>query len=159
MLQDQGIAIDVIQAVSARRPTQPSDYVARVNAVAEFKQLEEAQALAAANKRVANILAKQGVDSSVNASIDESLLSEDAEKALYSALISAESVVTSAVTTQDYTKILSTMATLRSAIDSFFDDVMVMAEDDAVKQNRLALLSLLRQLFLTTADISLLAKS
>jgi len=159
VLQDQGIAIDVIQAVSARRPTQPSDYVARVNAVAEFKQLEEAQALAAANKRVANILAKQGVDSSVNASIDESLLSEDAEKALYSALISAESVVTSAVTTQDYTKILSTMATLRSAIDSFFDDVMVMAEDDAVKQNRLALLSLLRQLFLTTADISLLAKS
>ncbi|AMJ85119.1 glycine--tRNA ligase subunit beta [Alteromonas stellipolaris] len=159
VLQDQGIAIDVIQAVSARRPTQPSDYVARVNAVAEFKQLEEAQALAAANKRVANILAKQGVDSSVNASIDESLLSEDAEKALYSALISAESVVTTAVATQNYTKILSTMATLRSAIDSFFDDVMVMAEDDAVKQNRLALLSLLRQLFLTTADISLLAKS
>ena len=159
VLQDQGIAIDVIQAVSARRPTQPSDYVARVNAVAEFKQLEEAQALAAANKRVANILAKQGVDSSVNASIDESLLSEDAEKALYSALISAESVVTTAVATQNYTKILSTMATLRSAIDSFFDDVMVMAEDDAVKQNRLALLSLLRQLFLTTADVSLLAKS
>ena len=159
VLQDQGIAIDVIQAVSARRPTQPSDYVARVNAVAEFKQLEEAQALAAANKRVANILAKQGVDSSVNASIDESLLSEDAEKALYSALISAESVVTAAVATQNYTKILSTMATLRSAIDSFFDDVMVMAEDDAVKQNRLALLSLLRQLFLTTADVSLLAKS
>jgi len=159
VLQDQGIAIDVIQAVSARRPTQPSDYVARVSAVAEFKQLEEAQALAAANKRVANILAKQGVDSSVNASIDESLLSEDAEKALYSALISAESVVTTAVATQNYTKILSTMATLRSAIDSFFDDVMVMAEDDAVKQNRLALLSLLRQLFLTTADISLLAKS
>jgi glycyl-tRNA synthetase beta chain len=87
------------------------------------------------------------------------LLSEDAEKALYSALISAESVVTTAVATQNYTKILSTMATLRSAIDSFFDDVMVMAEDDAVKQNRLALLSLLRQLFLTTADISLLAKS
>ncbi len=115
--------------------------------------------MAAANKRVANILAKQGVDSSVNASIDESLLSEDAEKALYSALISAESVVTTAVATQNYTKILSTMATLRSAIDSFFDDVMVMAEDDAVKQNRLALLSLLRQLFLTTADVSLLAKS
>jgi len=159
VLQDQGIAIDVIQAVSARRPTQPSDYVARVNAVAEFKQLEEAQALAAANKRVANILAKQGVNSSVNVSINESLLSEDAEKALYSALVSAESVVTTAVATQDYTKILSTMATLRSAIDSFFDDVMVMAEDDAVKQNRLALLSLLRQLFLTTADVSLLAKS
>ncbi|MBQ4829372.1 glycine--tRNA ligase subunit beta [Alteromonas sp. MMG017] len=159
VLQDQGIAIDVIQAVSARRPTQPSDYVARVNAVAEFKQLEEAQALAAANKRVANILAKQGVDSSINVSINESLLSEDAEKALYSALVSAESVVTTAVATQDYTKILSTMATLRSAIDSFFDDVMVMAEDDAVKQNRLALLSLLRQLFLTTADVSLLAKS
>jgi glycyl-tRNA synthetase beta chain len=159
VLQDQGIAIDVIQAVSARRPTQPRDYVARVNAVAEFKQLDEAQALAAANKRVANILAKQGVDSSGNASIDESLLSEDAEKALYSALMSAESVVTTAVATQDYTKILSTMATLRKAIDSFFDDVMVMADDDAVKQNRLALLSLLRQLFLTTADISLLAKS
>jgi len=158
LLQDQNIAIDVIHAVSARRPTQPSDYLARVNAVAEFKQLNEAEALAAANKRVANILAKQKVDSDSTLTINESLLSEDAEKALYTALKGAEAIVSDAVSQQEYTKILSTMATLRDVIDTFFDGVMVMADDEAVRQNRLALLSLLRQLFLTTGDISLLAK-
>ena len=159
LLQDQAIAIDVIQAVAARRPTKPSDYLARVHAVDKFKALEEAEALAAANKRVANILAKQKVDVTNSANIDESLLAEDAEKALYADLKAAQKEVDNALPSHDYTRILSALATLRNVIDNFFDNVMVMADDEAVKHNRLALLSLLRQLFLTTADISILAKS
>lgn len=159
LLQDQAIAIDVIQAVAARRPTKPSDYLARVHAVDKFKALEEAEALAAANKRVANILAKQNVEVTATVNIDESLLAEDAEKALYVELKAAQKEVEIAVPSQDYTRILTTLATLRNVIDNFFDNVMVMADDEAVKHNRLALLSLLRQLFLTTADISILAKS
>ncbi|MFZ8199776.1 glycine--tRNA ligase subunit beta [Alteromonas portus] len=159
LLQDQAIAIDVIQAVAARRPTKPADYLARVHAVDKFRALEEAEALAAANKRVANILAKQNVEVTDTINIDESLLAEDAEKALYVELKAAQKEVDIAVPSQDYTRILTALATLRNVIDNFFDNVMVMADDEAVKNNRLALLSLLRQLFLTTADISILAKS
>ena len=159
LLQDQAIAIDVIQAVAARRPTKPADYLARVHAVDKFRALEEAEALAAANKRVANILAKQNVEVTDTVNIDESLLAEEAEKALYVELKAAQKEVDIAVPSQDYTRILTALATLRNVIDNFFDNVMVMADDDAVKNNRLALLSLLRQLFLTTADISILAKS
>ncbi|MEC8230696.1 MAG: glycine--tRNA ligase subunit beta [Pseudomonadota bacterium] len=159
LLQDQDVAIDVIQAVAARRPTKPADYLARVNAVAAFKALEESEALAAANKRVANILTKQNVEVTSEVHIDSALLTEDAEKALNSALVTAQLQVNEALASQDYQRILTTLATLREVIDNFFDNVMVMADDAAVKQNRLALLSLLRQLFLTTADISILAKS
>lgn len=159
LLQDQAIAIDVIQAVAARRPTKPADYLARVHAVDKFRALEEAEALAAANKRVANILAKQKVEVTDTVNIDESLLAEEAEKALYVELKAAQEEVDIAVPSQDYTRILTALATLRNVIDNFFDNVMVMADDEAVKNNRLALLSLLRQLFLTTADISILAKS
>ncbi len=159
LLQDQDIAIDVIQSVAARRPTKPSDYLARVKAVAQFKSLDEAQALAAANKRVANILAKQNVELNNELNINTSLLSEGAEKSLYTALETAQTQVNKALPSQDYTGILTTLSTLRNVIDEFFDNVMVMADDTAVKQNRLALLSLLRQLFMTTADISILAKS
>jgi glycyl-tRNA synthetase beta chain len=159
LLQDQDVAIDVIQAVAARRPTKPADYLARVNAVAQFKTLDEAEALAAANKRVANILAKQNVDLAGDVTIDASLLAEEAEKALFNALESVQGEVNAALPSQDYARILTALATLRNVIDTFFDNVMVMAEDEAVKRNRLALLLLLRQLFLTTADISMLAKS
>lgn len=159
LLQDQAIAIDVIQAVAARRPTKPADYLARVHAVDKFRALEEAEALATANKRVANILAKQNVEVTDTVNIDESLLAEEAEKALYVELKAAQKEVDIAVPSQDYTRILTALATLRNVIDNFFDNVMVMADDEAVKNNRLALLSLLRQLFLTTADISILAKS
>ncbi|MEE3129772.1 MAG: glycine--tRNA ligase subunit beta, partial [Pseudomonadota bacterium] len=148
LLQDQAIAIDVIQAVAARRPTKPADYLARVHAVDKFRALEEAEALAAANKRVANILAKQNVEVTDTVNIDESLLAEEAEKALYVELKAAQKEVDIAVPSQDYTRILTALATLRNVIDNFFDNVMVMADDEAVKNNRLALLSLLRQLFL-----------
>ncbi|MEC7451001.1 MAG: glycine--tRNA ligase subunit beta, partial [Pseudomonadota bacterium] len=132
LLQDQAIAIDVIQAVAARRPTKPADYLARVHAVDKFRALEEAEALAAANKRVANILAKQNVEVTDTVNIDESLLAEEAEKALYVELKAAQKEVDIAVPSQDYTRILTALATLRNVIDNFFDNVMVMADDEAV---------------------------
>ena len=157
LLQDQGISTDVIQAVSARRPTQPADYASRIEAVAEFKQRDEAEALAAANKRVANILAKQGIEG--DHAVNPAMLQEGAEKALYDALSKVQPDVEQAVSEQRYNDVLAALATLRNVVDDFFDNVMVMAEDDAVRQNRLAILLLLRSLFLKTADISLLAKS
>ena len=150
------MSIDVIQAVAARRPTRPADYAARVQAVAAFKEREEAEALAAGNKRVANILAKQ--EGNVAGSVDTTLLQEDAEKALYEALEGVQAEVKAGVASQDYNAVLSALATLREAVDNFFDNVMVMAEDESVRNNRLALLSVLRQQFLETADISLLTK-
>ncbi|MBD3585820.1 glycine--tRNA ligase subunit beta [Salinimonas sp. HHU 13199] len=157
LFQEQGISMDVIQAVSARRPTRPADYAARVSAVAEFKQREEAEALAAANKRVANILTKQGVSGELP--VDESLLHDEAEKALYSSLRAVSDEVEQSARSQEYSAVLSTLATLRNDIDDFFDNVMVMADDEGVRQNRLAILLMLRSMFLKTADISLLAKS
>ena len=157
LLQDQGISMDVILSVSARRPTKPSDYAARIAAVSAFKELEQAEALAAANKRVANILAKQ--DSPVSTDISPSLLQEAPEKALYDALKAVEGDITTSVNDGNYQAVLTALATLRDEIDQFFDNVMVMADDVEIRQNRLALLTLLRQLFLTTADISQLAKA
>ncbi|WP_414829161.1 glycine--tRNA ligase subunit beta [Alteromonas sp. H39] len=157
LLQDQGISMDVILSVSARRPTKPSDYAARIAAVSAFKELEQAEALAAANKRVANILAKQ--DSPVSTDISPSLLQEAPEKALYDALKAVEGDIAMSSSNGNYHGVLTALATLRDEIDAFFDNVMVMADDIEIRQNRLALLALLRQLFLTTADISQLAKA
>lgn len=157
LFQEQGISMDVIQAVSARRPTRPADYAARVSAVAEFKQREEAEALAAANKRVANILNKQNITGELP--VDEPLLQDEPEKALYRSLRAVSDDVQQSAASQEYGAVLSTLATLRNDIDDFFDNVMVMADDEAVRQNRLAILLMLRSLFLKTADISLLAKS
>lgn len=156
LLQDHNIETDVIQAVSARRPTQPTDYLARVNAVAGFKQNESSEALAAANKRVANILAKNNVEGTQT--VNEALLVEAAEKALYADISAIKDEIVEHAGNREYTEVLSKLATLRPSIDAFFDNVMVMAEDPDVKANRLALLLLLRSLFLTTADVSLLAK-
>ncbi|GGW96351.1 glycine--tRNA ligase subunit beta [Alteromonas halophila] len=158
LLQDQGISIDVIQAVSARRPTAPADYAARIDAVSEFKQLEQSEALAAANKRVANILSKQKV-SLDNTDVDKQLLSQNEEVALYDALSAIQADVEQSAVSQNYGETLRLLATLRDVIDAFFDNVMVMADDEKVRRNRLNLLALLRKLFLITADISLLAKS
>ncbi|NVK56981.1 MAG: glycine--tRNA ligase subunit beta [Alteromonadaceae bacterium] len=156
LLQDQQVETDVIQAVSARRPTQPTDYLARVHAVAAFKENDASEALAAANKRVANILAKNNIEG--DADISESLLSEEAEIALHTNIMAIKDSILQHASERQYTEVLSQLATLRPDIDAFFDNVMVMADDEKVKQNRLALLLLLRSLFLTTADISLLAK-
>ncbi|QJR80984.1 glycine--tRNA ligase subunit beta [Alteromonas pelagimontana] len=157
LLQDQNVSIDVIQAVAARRPTAPADYAARIDAVAAFKKLDAAEALAAANKRVANILAKQGVEG--ESDIDPSLVTDGEERALYDALMEVKAQVEASIAVKDYTSVLSSLSTLREVVDAFFDNVMVMDDDIKVRNNRLALLSLLRQLFLTTADISQLAKA
>ena len=152
--QEQGIDIDVIQAVSVKRPTRPADFAARVQAVSAFKQLESAAALAAANKRVANILAKNPA-SNTNDVITE-LLVEKEEKELAAKLADVEKMVEPLLTQSNYGAALKELATLRQYIDNFFDNVMVMADDEAIKNNRLALLSKLRRLFLYSADISLL---
>ncbi|MBX2858945.1 MAG: glycine--tRNA ligase subunit beta [Cellvibrionaceae bacterium] len=153
--EEAGFAAEVFQAVSAKQLSVPLDINKRVHAVAAFSDLPEAQALAAANKRVSNILAK--LDSAPPAEIDPSLLRDEAEKQLAQALGEKKQQVAPLLVASDYTAALQMLSTLRQAIDRFFDDVMVMVEEPALRNNRLALLSQLRELFLQTADISLLA--
>ncbi|ECE6726003.1 MULTISPECIES: glycine--tRNA ligase subunit beta [Acinetobacter] len=153
MYEDQGVAIDVIQSVQALSPKSPLDFDHRVKAVNHFKTLPEAQALAAANKRVANILAKEG---QIVGDVDTSLLVEDAEKALFAALQNVTPVVQPLLEAHNYTDALSQLASLREPIDAFFDNVMVMAEDPKLKANRLRLLAQLRGLFTAIADVSML---
>ncbi|QTF92765.1 glycine--tRNA ligase subunit beta [Halomonas sp. BM-2019] len=151
--QDQSISVDVIQAVLARRPTVALDFDHRVKAVAEFRSNPQAEALAAANKRVSNILAKSEMKL---AAVDTSLLQEDAEKALHNALSGLRDTVSTAAIDGDYAAALSALATLREPVDRFFDEVMVNADDEAIRRNRLSLLNELRDQFLNVADISLL---
>lgn len=149
--EGEGFGIDVIQAVLARRPTNPADFDRRVKAVAEFRKLDAALALAAANKRVANILAK--VTEAIPESVNSALLSEEAEQALYKA-ITAEQAYQATVSC--YAEGLSHLAAMRDVVDQFFDKVMVNADDASVRLNRQALLQQLRELFLRVADISVL---
>ncbi|MFC2993991.1 glycine--tRNA ligase subunit beta [Acinetobacter sichuanensis] len=151
--EDQGVEVDVIQAVQALSPKSPLDFDKRVNAVNHFRDLPEAAALAAANKRVANILAKEAEPTG---EIVESKLVEDAEKALYAEIQKLLPVVQPLLATKDYTEALSKLAALRAPIDAFFDNVMVMAEDAELKANRLRILAQLRGLFTAVADISVL---
>lgn len=151
--QDEGIAVDVIQAVLARRPTRPADFDARVRAVSHFRTLDSAEALAAANKRVSNILAK--VDAAIG-EINLTACVEPAEKALAEAVLALRTEVQPLIAQGDYTAVLDKLANLRAPVDSFFDNVMVNAEDPALRQNRLAILNTLQGLFLQVADISVL---
>ena len=151
--QDEGIAVDVIQAVLARRPTRPADFDARVRAVSHFRTLDSAEALAAANKRVSNILAK--ADAAIG-EINLTACVEPAEKALAEAVLALRTEVQPLIAQGDYTAVLDKLANLRAPVDSFFDNVMVNAEDPALRQNRLAILNTLQDLFLQVADISLL---
>ncbi|MEP9319398.1 glycine--tRNA ligase subunit beta [Pseudomonas sp. LABIM340] len=152
--EDEGVNVAVYQAVRALKPTAPLDFDQRVQAVQAFRQLAEAEALAAANKRVSNILAKAEGD--VPASVNASLLTETAEKALGSAVAAAESEVAPLAAARDYRAALARLAALRAPVDAFFEEVLVNADDNAVKANRYALLAKLRGLFLGVADISLL---
>ncbi|CBY81465.1 glycine--tRNA ligase subunit beta [Haemophilus influenzae biotype aegyptius] len=151
--QDEGIAVDVIQAVLARRPTRPADFDARVRAVSHFRTLDSAEALAAANKRVSNILAK--ADAAIG-EINLTVCVEQAEKALAEAVLALRTEVQPLIEQGDYTTVLDKLANLRAPVDSFFDNVMVNAEDPALRQNRLAILNTLQGLFLQVADISVL---
>ena len=151
--QDEGIAVDVIQSVLVRRPTRPADFDARVRAVSHFRTLDSAEALAAANKRVSNILAK--ADATIG-EINLTACVEPAEKALAEAVLALRTEVQPLIAQGDYTAVLDKLANLRAPVDSFFDNVMVNAEDPALRQNRLAILNTLQGLFLQVADISVL---
>ncbi|MBY4677723.1 glycine--tRNA ligase subunit beta [Marinobacterium arenosum] len=152
--EEEGIPADVFLSVLAVRPTRPLDFDQRVKAVSHFRTLAEAEALAAANKRVSNILSKQGV--SDESAVSEAALQDDAEKALYSALNALQGSLDAAFADGDYRQALESLASLRGDVDRFFDEVMVMADDEALRNNRLALLAQLRSQFLGVADISVL---
>jgi glycyl-tRNA synthetase beta chain len=152
--EDANIPAEVFQAVTAKQLSQPLDINQRVLAVNEFSKLPQAQALAAANKRVSNILSKQNASS--NAVIHSDLLREEAEINLARAISAKAELVTPLFDKREYTKALAALADLQQPVDAFFDSVMVMCEDAALQQNRLALLQQLRGLFLEVADISYL---
>ncbi|MCE7556920.1 glycine--tRNA ligase subunit beta [Aliivibrio fischeri] len=154
--QDEGFSVDIIQAVLARRPTKPADFDKRVKAVSHFRELDAAESLAAANKRVGNILAK--FDGELAQEVDLALLQEDAEKALAEKVEILAEALEPVFAAGNYQEALSRLAELREPVDAFFDNVMVMADDEALKTNRLTLLNKLRNLFLDIADISLLQK-
>lgn len=152
--QEQGIAADTFEAVLAQRPTRPLDFDARLKAVTAFRELAEAESLAAANKRIGNILKKSS--EAIPAKVDDKLLQESAEKALHKDVEAMAKKVAPLFAKRDYESALKQLAGLREVVDNFFDQVMVMAEDPKIRANRLALLGQLRGLFLEVADLSLL---
>ena len=152
MYTEQGVSVDTIQAVQAINPHMPLDFDQRIRAVQAFSELSQASMLADSNKRVANILAKSEV--SVADTVDEALLSESAEQNLYANVKQAQTGVQPLLEQADYTQVLQTLASLDEPLTAFFDNVMVNSEDEALKNNRLALLKQVRGLFLTVADIS-----
>jgi len=152
---ERGIGAEVYLAVHARRPTRPLDFDRRVKAVEAFRQLPEALALAGANKRVSNILSKQAGEH-VGETVNRDLLQDAAEKTLAAQVDQQAEKVLPLFEQGDYANALQSLASLQEPVDSFFNEVMVMADDEAVRNNRLALLNRLHNLFLRVADISLL---
>jgi glycyl-tRNA synthetase beta chain len=138
--------------VQAREPTEPHDFAKRVHAVDAFRKLPEAASLAAANKRIQNIL-KQAEDA-VPARIDENLFAADAEWNLAAKTLGLAPRVRDLLKKRDYTTAMTNLAGLREEVDDFFDNVKVMDEDERLRKNRLALLQSISNLFLDTADIS-----
>lgn len=153
--QDAHIAPTVFQAVRALGSSNALDINRRVLAVHEFSQHEAAEALAAANKRVSNILAKNNGDQ-VEAAVNTKLLQQDEEKTLAQQIAEKQKEISPMLAKADYQAALTALASLRPAVDAFFDHVMVMADDEDVRNNRLALLKQLHGLFIGIADISLL---
>ncbi|MBD1227335.1 glycine--tRNA ligase subunit beta [Xenorhabdus griffiniae] len=152
--QELGYSVDTIQAVLARRPTQPADFDARMQAVTHFRTLDAAVSLAAANKRVSNILAKSAEP--LNDTVLASVLKAAEEIQLATHLVVLKEKLAPLFSAGNYQDALVELASLREVVDAFFDNVMVMDEDSQVRINRLTLLSELRDLFLRVADISLL---
>jgi len=149
---ERGITTEMFDAVLARRPASPLDFDARLRALVDFLSLPDAASLAAANKRIANILRKAEQD--VPARVDASLLQHTAERRLAAELEGLREDVESLLAARRYEGALRRLATLRPHVDSFFDGVMVMADNPAVRANRLALLAALSRLFGETADLS-----
>jgi glycyl-tRNA synthetase beta chain len=148
---DTGVAPDTFEAVLAQQPTHPLDFDARIKAVTAFRQLPEAVSLAAANKRIGNILKK--VEEAIPASVDPSRFIDAAEKALAAKIETMAGVVAPLFAARNYEAALKELAVLRPEVDTFFDEVMVMADDATVRTNRLALLKRLSGLFLEVADL------
>jgi glycyl-tRNA synthetase beta chain len=138
-----------VEAVLAVRPLRPLDIAQRLAAVESFLQLPQAAALAAANKRIANLLRK--APDSDGGNVDPSLLAETAEQQLAAAVERVE-----ADPATDYARYLQQLAALHDPVNAFFDGVMVMAEDEALRANRLRLLARLQRLFLRVADVGLI---
>ncbi|WP_434108531.1 glycine--tRNA ligase subunit beta [Paraburkholderia caffeinilytica] len=155
LLRERGYAPGEIDAVLALNPTRLDDIVARLDAVREFAALPEAASLAAANKRISNILKKS--ESATTGGVQATLLVEAAEKTLHAQLEQVSPRVQSQLAARDYTGALTALAALREPVDTFFNDVMVNAEDPALRANRLALLGALHQQMNCVADISRLA--
>jgi glycyl-tRNA synthetase beta chain len=152
--QDQHITVDVIQAVLANAPSSPLDFDKRIHAVTHFRTLGEAATLAAANKRVGNILVK--FKGELFNAFKPDLATEAAEVELASAFLVVNTKIAPLMVIKDYQSALTELAALKQPIDNFFDHVMVMADDEQVKTNRLTLLNEIRNSFLAIADISLL---
>ena len=152
--QDEGYSVDTIQAVLARRPTRPADFDARMKAVSHFRTLEAASALAAANKRVSNILAKS--DETLNERVNAATLKEPEEISLAMQVVVLRDKLEPYFAEGRYQEALVELAELRDVIDAFFEKVMVNVEDKELRINRLSMLEKLRELFLRVADISLL---
>ena len=151
---DQSISVDVFDSVRALTPPQPYDFACRIEAVNQFKQLEAAESLAAANKRIANILKK--LAGQLPEAIDNNLFVEPAEQQLADKLHSVSARVDPLLAQSQYTLALTELSELRTVVDQFFDDVMVMTDDESLKNNRIALLNQLHGRFMQVADLSLL---
>ena len=149
---ETGLDVHIFEAVRALRPTRPLDFHRRIEAVREFERLPEAESLAAANKRIGNILRK--AETPVPDQVKVELLHEPAEQALQQAVGQLRPKVEPLFERGEYTEALCLLAALREPVDSFFDQVMVMAEDPTLRDNRLALLQDLQGLFLRAADLS-----
>ncbi len=151
--QEKGIGAQAVAAVQATQETRPVAFDARVQAVAQFSDMPEAEALAAANKRVSNILAKS--DQAVSElKVDESLFELEQETQLWQQIQEKQAAQSPLLADQAYGQALVLLADLRERVDLFFDHVIVMADDAAIRDNRLALLAALQQLFMNVADIS-----
>ncbi|MEM7502726.1 MAG: glycine--tRNA ligase subunit beta, partial [Pseudomonadota bacterium] len=154
-MERQEVTSEMFDAVRARSPSSLVDFQARLDAVAAFVAHPAANQLAAANKRIANILRQ--ADSATVTVLDAALLSETAEQSLHDALVTAQADVAPLLKARSYADTLTRLAALQEPVDVFFDEVMVMAEDARVRENRLGLLASLRKQFLEVADISRLS--
>jgi glycyl-tRNA synthetase beta chain len=150
--QDRSISVNVFEAVAAVKPDSTADFDRRISAVVAFGKLPEAESLAAANKRIRNILKKSGI--TIDGNVDPALFENSEEKALFEKISAKRQEVGPLLDNFDYESTLVTLAELKEPVDHFFDEVMVMADDEAVRNNRLALLNSLSSLFLGVADVS-----
>jgi len=149
---EQGVTAEQFEAVRSCAPSHPLDFAKRIEAVKAFATMESAEALSAANKRISNLLKK--VAGNIAESVEVGLFENDAETALFNKLDALRETVNGRVAAKEYSAAIAEMASIRAEVDQFFDDVMVMAEDEAVRNNRLALLNQIYQLFRNVADIS-----